>query len=98
MLHRSLNFEEGRPVLTLMTLPPAIRATQYTHENGLDVLFFKSAKGPSGWVVRSSKSPVRFYHPGDREWVVAHRVTDWTPFFMGELAALSLLSTLEVPQ
>jgi hypothetical protein len=82
-----------------MPLPPAIRATEYTHENGLDTFFFQNARrSDGGWIIRCKSSPVRFYHPVNKVWVVAHRVFDWTPFVLDVTTALETLATLEKPQ
>lgn len=78
-----------------MDHPLEICCTQFTREDGMDIFWLESRHG-KGWIVRTM-SPVRFYNPYDKMWVVAHAIQNWTPYFVTQGEALRLLSTLDKP-
>ncbi len=82
-----------------MDKPPIIKVTEYTREDGVSAFWHKDRAQRSGWVVRLQESPVRFYHPKDRVWTVAHAIphNDWSAYFIAESDALRLLNSLEKP-
>lgn len=91
-----LNFRDLPLVHSSMDTSPRISCTQFTREDGMDAFWFDGPRG-KGWIVRLVESPVRFYHPTDKMWNVAHAIPSWTPYFVPESEALRLLNTLEKP-
>ena len=76
-----------------------IKITEYTREDGMNAFWHKDRAQHSGWVLRFRESPVRFYHPKNRVWTVAHAIpnNDWSAYYVTESEALSLLQSLERP-
>lgn len=79
-----------------MDTPAVIKCTQYTRQDRVEAFWFDGPRG-KGLIVKSPRSPVSFYHPTDKMWVVAHAIPSWTPYFISESDALRLLNTLETP-